>query len=83
LRRNKVAVDVRQLERQIEKVEGIIVGLTDRQSRLHKPYPTRPSPGSMTGREWLIEFTRMYPDLDVEFPAEHLTLSQLRVRHAP
>lgn len=76
--------DLRQLEADIRKVEGIVVGLDGDQDRLYRPYPlSRPSPGRMKGREWVEQFERLYPDLDVTFPSLHLTLQDLRTRYEP
>lgn len=79
----QVSADLRQLERQVAAVEGIVVGLSDESNGLYKPYPSRPSPGNMTGSEWLLEFSRRYPGVDVNFPARNLTLAQLRIRITP
>lgn len=80
---SRVSSDLRQLERQIAAVEGVVVGLSDECNGLYKPYPTRASPGNMTGTEWLLEFSRRYPSVEVEFPARNLTLAQLRIRTTP
>lgn len=71
--------DLKQLAEEIRKVEGIVVGLDGDPGQLYRPYPlSRPSPGRMKGREWVEQFERLYPDVDVTFPALHLTLQDLR-----
>lgn len=73
-----------ELAAQIKAIEGIVVGLeSDDLRKLYRRYPlSYASPGRMRGREWLEQFAKWYPDVDVTFPSEHLTLAELRIRYS-
>lgn len=81
---NDSSCDVKQLEADVRRIEGIVIGLHGDNKRFFRTYPlSRPSPGRMRGREWLEQFEKWYPDIEVIFPSEHLTLAELRIRHSP
>jgi hypothetical protein len=72
-----------EIEAQILQIEGFVVGLDSADvTKLYPKYPMSiASPGRMRGYEWLEQFSKWYPDVDVVFPAERLTLADLRVRY--
>lgn len=75
-------VNLEELKAQIKAVEGLVVGLRCSKPISIKPYPlTRPSPGKMRGREWIEQFEGWYPDVELTFPSEGLTLAELRMRY--
>ncbi len=77
-------VSMDELAAQVKEVEGIIVGLESEAEDLVRAYPlTRPSLGRMRGAEWLAQFKKWYPGIDVTFPSEGLTLADLRRRTWP
>ncbi|MHB1109036.1 MAG: hypothetical protein ACYCZU_01765 [Devosia sp.] len=79
--------DVRTLDElaaEIEFIEGFPVWLKCEDKRYFKPYPTRyASPPNMRGREWVEQFEKLYPDVDLTFLDEARFLGELRKKPAP